>query len=92
VPYTLECQYNLAIDGIKKLRDGARYLELRPEAQMRWRDEIARRSEPTRWLAGGCTSWYVNDEGVNTNNWVGPWLEFKRRTRQIDPADFELVA
>ena len=92
VPYTLECQYNLAIDGIKKLRDGARYVELKPEAQMRWREEIARRSEPTRWLSGGCTSWYVNDEGVNTNNWVGPWLEFRRRTREIDPVDFELVA
>jgi cation diffusion facilitator CzcD-associated flavoprotein CzcO len=92
VPYTLECQYNLAIDGIKKLRDGARYVELKPEAQMRWREEIARRSEPTRWLSGGCTSWYVNHEGVNTNNWVGPWLEFRRRTREIDPVDFELVA
>ena len=52
---------------------------------MRWREEIARRSEPTRWLKGGCTSWYVNDEGVNTNNWVGPWLEFRRRTARDRP-------
>ena len=92
VPYTHECQFNYAIDGLRRLRAGARYLDLTPEAQARWREEIERRSEPTRWTQGGCTNWYVNGEGINTNNWVGPWLEFKRRTRQIDPADYEMVA
>ena len=91
VPYTLECQYNYAIDGVRRLRAGARYLQVKPEAQKRWREEIARRSASTRWIKGGCTNWYVNGEGINTNNWVGPWLEFRRRTAEIDPADFDLV-
>ncbi len=28
----------------------------------------------------------------NTNNWPGPWLEYRRRTRRLDPADYEFVA
>lgn len=92
VPYTLECQFNYAVDALRKLRRGPRYLDLRPEAQRRWREEIERRSEPTRWTQGGCTSWYLNGAGVNTNNWPGPWLEYRRRTMRLDPADYEAVA
>ena len=33
-------------------------------------------------------NWYMNGEGVNTNNWPGPWLEFRRRTLQLNPGDY----
>ncbi len=92
VPFTLESQFNLAIDALQTLRrEGLRYIDVGERTQLAWREEIARRSAGTRWLRGGCDSWYINGEGVNTNNWPGPWLEFRRRTRQIDPSDFDLV-
>lgn len=91
VPYTLECQFNYAIDAIRRLRDGHRYLDLRPEAQAAWRAEIDERSEPSVWLQGGCSNWYIDETGINTNNWPGGWFEFKRRTERITPADYELV-
>lgn len=93
VPYTLECQFNYVLDAVRRLReDGLRYLELRPETQSNWRREIEQRSEKTVWLDGGCTSWYTNSSGQNTNNWPGPWLEFRRRTRRINPGDYRAVA
>ncbi len=89
VPYTLECQYNYALDAIRRTREnGIRYIDLKPQAQERWRREIAERSEPARWMTGGCGNWYVNERGENTNNWPGPWLEFRRRTRKINPGDY----
>ena len=30
----------------------------------------------------------MNDAGVNTNNWPGPWLEYRRRTRRINPGEY----
>ena len=90
VLFTLECQYDYVIDATRRLRDGARYIDVTPEAQQRWRSEIEERSAETRWMQGGCTSWYLTADGVNTNNWVGSWREFKRRSEQIDPADFSL--
>ena len=92
VPYTLECQFNYVIDAIRRLRaGGARYIDLRSAAQDAWRREIAERSSISVWNSGGCSSWYLNEAGENTNNWPGPWLEFRRRTRRIDPADYEFV-
>jgi len=89
VPYALECQFNYVIDAVRRLGDrDLRWIDLKPEAQERWRREIENRSLDTVWTSGGCTSWYTNAAGENTNNWPGPWLEYRRRTRRIDPADY----
>jgi cation diffusion facilitator CzcD-associated flavoprotein CzcO len=93
VPYLLECQYSYVLDAIRRLGDGGfRSIELRPDVQEAWRDEIAQRSRRTVWTSGGCRNWYLNAEGENTNNWPGPWLEYRRRTRRIDPSHYRLVA
>lgn len=93
VPYTLECQYNYVVDAARRMRErGFRWIELKPEAQERWRREMEERSAKTVWNAGGCASWYLNAAGVNTNNWPGPWLEYRRRTKRIDPADYRVAA
>ncbi len=89
VPYTLECQFNYVIDAIRRMRaEGLRWIDLKPEVQARWRQEIDQRSRDTVWTTGGCTNWYTNEAGRNTNNWVGPWLEYHRRTRRINPGDY----
>ena len=54
VPYTLECQFNYAIDGIRKLRDrDLRWIDLKPEVQAAWRrgDGATARSS-TQWVTG----------------------------------------
>ncbi len=89
VPYTLECQFNYVIDAVRRLRErDLRWIDLKPEAMARWRAEMVERSAGTIWVTGGCTSWYTNAAGHNTNNWPGPWLEYRRRTRRIQPADY----
>ena len=80
------------LDAIARLREGGfRYIELRPETQAEWRREMEERSRNTAWMAGGCTNWYINESGVNTNNWPGPWLEFRRRTHRINPGDYRVA-
>jgi cation diffusion facilitator CzcD-associated flavoprotein CzcO len=92
VPYTLESQFNYVLDGIRRLREGGfRWLDLRPETQERWRAEIAERSADTVWTTGGCGNWYVNSKGENTNNWPGPWLEYRRRTKRLNPGDYRVA-
>ena len=93
VPYTLESQFNYVADAIRRLRDGGyRWLDLRPEVQERWRAEMAERSADTVWASGGCSNWYLNGKGENTNNWPGAWLEYRRRTRRINPGDYRVAA
>jgi cation diffusion facilitator CzcD-associated flavoprotein CzcO len=92
VPYTLECQFRYVLDALRRLREGAfRYIDLRPQAQAEWRREIEERSRETLWMSGGCSNWYVTEEGVNTNNWPGPWLEYRRRTNRLNPGDYRVA-
>jgi cation diffusion facilitator CzcD-associated flavoprotein CzcO len=89
VPYTLECQVNYVVDAVRRLdEEELAWIDVRPEVLAAWRDEIAERSRSTQWVLGGCTNWYVNGEGVNTNNWPGPWLEYSRRTGRLNPGDY----
>jgi cation diffusion facilitator CzcD-associated flavoprotein CzcO len=92
VPYTLESQFNYVLDAIGRLREGGyRWIDLRPEVQERWRAEMAERSANTVWTSGGCANWYLNSRGENTNNWPGAWLEYRRRTRRINPGDYRVA-
>ncbi len=92
VPYTLESQFNYVLDAIGRLRAGGyRWIDLRPEVQEAWAREMAERSADTVWASGGCTSWYLNGKGENTNNWPGPWLEYRRRTKRINPGDYRVA-
>jgi cation diffusion facilitator CzcD-associated flavoprotein CzcO len=91
VPFLIECQANYVVDAMRRMGDrDLRYIEARPEALAEWSREIAERSRHTVWVTG-CSNWYVNDEGVNTNNWPGPWLEYRRRTRRLNPGHFRAV-
>jgi len=93
VIYTLECQFNYALDAVRRLGEqGLRYIELKPEAMAEWRAEIDERSAPSVWTTGGCDNWYLNAEGANTNNWPAGWLEFRRRTKRLDPGHYRAAA
>ena len=94
VPYTLECQFNYVIDAIRRMRARRPALD-RPEARgpgalARARSTSA--AADTVWTTGGCTTGTRTPRARNTNNWPGPWLEYRRRTRRINPADYRAAA
>ena len=75
-----------------RIREGGhRYLDLKAEVLHQWRDEMEARSAKSVWTQGGCQTWYVTKEGVNTNNWPGPWLEYKRRTLRVNPDEYQFI-
>ena len=87
--YMLEAQVRYVLSAISVLRSGAaRFVDVKPEPMQRFRAELAERLGESIWAAG-CSSWYQTEAGVQTNNWPGPALEYERRTRQINLADFE---
>jgi hypothetical protein len=67
---------------------GASVLEVRPDVQARWNEEVQRKAAPTVWNSGGCSSWYLDDAGRNTTLWPDYTFRFVRRTRQFSPADY----
>lgn len=45
----------------------------------------------TVWNTGGCTSWYLDANGRNTTIWPGTTGEFRRATRRVDLAEYEVL-
>jgi hypothetical protein len=55
-------------------------------AQQAFVAEVDDLSAGSVWTAGGCNSWYLNDNGRNINLWPGSTFDYRRRTLRFDPA------
>jgi cation diffusion facilitator CzcD-associated flavoprotein CzcO len=85
----LESQLQLVRDLVRRVRAGQR-VEVRADVQRRWNDRLQQRLKGTVF-AGGCTSWYLDARGRNTQNWPGTTLEFRWRTRRLREEDYLLT-
>ncbi|MEA5364578.1 NAD(P)/FAD-dependent oxidoreductase [Amycolatopsis sp., V23-08] len=89
--YMIERQARYIRQAVEQLsRPGVSYLDVLPEVEARYDDEVQARLGHSVWSA--CTSWYRQADGRVTTNWPGLVTEYDRRTRRLDPADFRVVA
>jgi cation diffusion facilitator CzcD-associated flavoprotein CzcO/acetyl esterase/lipase len=87
--YQLESQMNYIVDAIRALSHNGGWLSVRPEVQQEFDREMQDRLSTSVWQTG-CNNWYVDENGRNTNNWPGFTLEYRRRTRRLELADYEV--
>ena len=85
--YMLESQFHYVLQCLERLQQQP-VLEVRAEVQSAFNQRIQQQIRDTVWDKG-CSSWYKTDSGKNTANWPGFTFDYRRRTRQLDPADFE---
>jgi cation diffusion facilitator CzcD-associated flavoprotein CzcO len=88
--YMLESQVRYVMSAIAAYERGVAPLEVRADVERAFNDRLQKRIGKSVWAAG-CDSWYINENGVNANNWPEFTFEYRRRTRAIDLADFEPV-
>ncbi|MFI8232012.1 flavin-containing monooxygenase [Streptomyces sp. NPDC085900] len=89
----IESQLNYMVDFLRQLDvlGGRAVLDARPGAVSAWTLRVQERMKRTVWDTGGCTSWYMDANGRNTTIWPGTTTEFRRATRRVDLAEYELV-
>jgi cation diffusion facilitator CzcD-associated flavoprotein CzcO len=89
----IEAQVRYAMDCLKLMkRRKQRVLEVRPEIQQSFVEEIYRRLSGTVWQSGGCKSWYQDQStGEITTIWPGSVVSYLRRTRSVSPSDYLLT-
>ncbi len=89
----IEAQLNYLADYLRQLDvlGGKIALDARPAAVQHWNDTIQERMTRTVWSRGGCDSWYLDANGRNTTVWPGTTSEFKKATRQVDLAEYEVL-
>jgi hypothetical protein len=89
----IESQLNYMADYVRQLETlgGRVALAARPSAVNAWNRRVQDRMKRTVWNTGGCTSWYLDANGVNTTVWPGTTTEFRSATRRVDLAEYEVV-
>jgi cation diffusion facilitator CzcD-associated flavoprotein CzcO len=93
IVYMIEAQVAYLVDMVDRARTtGQDVLEVRPEVQASFNDDIQSRMGPTVWLSGGCASWYLDDRGRNTTLWPDFTWRFKKLTARFDPESYMIRA
>ncbi|MEU1305997.1 flavin-containing monooxygenase [Streptomyces shenzhenensis] len=89
----IESQLNYLADFLRQLDvlGGRAALDARPGAVRGWNERVQERLKRTVWSTGGCTSWYLDASGRNTTVWPGTTTEFRRATRRVDLAEYQVL-
>jgi cation diffusion facilitator CzcD-associated flavoprotein CzcO len=91
IVHMLESQIRYVLDAVAQLeRRPGSALAVRPEVAERSRGEMQGRLSRSVW-ATGCSSWYLDANGHNANNWPGTMREYRRRTRRLNREDYEVL-
>jgi cation diffusion facilitator CzcD-associated flavoprotein CzcO len=90
VIYTIEAGIGHVIAALNELdRAGASRIELRRDTAEAYDRELRSALGQTVWHSG-CTSWYVDENGNDPNQWPWLWSTYRKRTAEIDPGAYEL--
>ena len=93
VVFMIESQINYVLSCLRPLcRGDIGYLDVRQSVQDAFNAEIQGNLDDAVWSAGGCRSWYLDQNGVNRTLWPGFTWQYWLRTRKADPRDYEIVA
>ncbi|MEY2247027.1 flavin-containing monooxygenase [Streptomyces sp. BF23-18] len=89
----IESQLNYMADFVRQLDvlGGRVALDARPAAVDAWNHKVQERMKRTVWNTGGCTSWYLDANGVNTTVWPGTTSEFRSATRRVDLGEYDVL-
>lgn len=89
--FMIERQVEYVLQAMRlAARSGAQAVEVREDVQDRYVTQVQSRLRDSVW-ASGCQSWYLDENGRNIAIWPNFTTAYWRRTRRLDPDDFELV-
>ncbi len=89
--YMIESQLSYILDCLRKMeRRDVQAVEVQPEVEKAFNEEMQRRMKRTVWTSG-CMSWYLDANGHNTTLWPGFTFEFRHRTRRFDARHYTLI-
>ena len=90
VIYTIEAGVKHVIAALGELeRARARRIELSAAKAEAFDRELRAALANTVWHTG-CTSWYVDENGNDPNQWPWLWSTYRKRTERIEPGAYEL--
>lgn len=93
VVYMSEAQIEHVVGALRYMRrHGVAALAPKAEAQAAYVAGVDRRMRGTVWVAGGCSSWYLDRTGRNSAVWPDFSWRYHRRVARFRPEEYAMVA
>ncbi|MCU1475761.1 MAG: 4-hydroxyacetophenone monooxygenase [Subtercola sp.] len=90
--YIIESQIDYVMQALAGMsRLGATAIEPTPDAQASYNRTVQSTLRGSVWSTGGCTSYYVDDDGRNTIIWPHRASAFRRAVHTFDPSEYDIV-
>ncbi|MCS5734509.1 flavin-containing monooxygenase [Herbiconiux daphne] len=91
--YIIESQIDYILSALDYVdATGVAFVEATPEGEHAYVDDLARRSEGSVWLSGGCHNWYVDPRTQTlTVTWPDFAYQFREENSRFDPASYHLA-
>ncbi|MFE6864102.1 flavin-containing monooxygenase [Nocardia sp. NPDC057668] len=91
-PLVSEAQTRYILSAIDTLhRRGVRTVEVTLAAERAWNRDKDAKLAASVWNAGGCSSYFHNDRGVNTALWPGPLRDMKEQLSVFDIENYSIT-
>jgi cation diffusion facilitator CzcD-associated flavoprotein CzcO len=89
VVYMAEAQIDHLIGALRYMRQtGVDAIEPTEDAQRAFLADVDRRMRGTVWVAGGCSSWYLDRTGRNSTLWPDASWRYRRRASRFVAAEY----
>ena len=85
----IESQITYVLGALRALRL-TRAVDVRPEVQAAYNQELQAKLARTVWQTGGCSSWYQTAGGKNTTLWPGYTFGYRHATRRFDSENYTI--
>ena len=82
-----EAQSRYVVDAVRYSVKNDVSIEPTLEAQEEFVQLVDGLTDGTVWTSGGCSSWYLDATGRNSNLWPGATIDYHRRTLRFRPDD-----
>ncbi|WP_309234913.1 NAD(P)/FAD-dependent oxidoreductase [Nocardia sp. XZ_19_385] len=91
--FMIESQIAYIVDALTTVRTrGVRRVEVKPQVQQAFLDEMDQRSAATVWVTGGCTGYYQTPDGRNAGLYPNWSFQYRQRTSRFDIDSYEVNA
>jgi cation diffusion facilitator CzcD-associated flavoprotein CzcO len=88
--YMIESQVEYILRALQTMqRERAAAIEVRPQVERVYNEQIQQKLGRAIWSTGGCKSWYLDPRtGKNTTLWPGFAFRFRQATRRFSMGDY----
>ena len=87
--FMIESQVSYIIGALRGMqKEKLKSMDVRSDVMTRYNEKLQEKIKGAVWTQGGCSSWYLDEQGRNTTLWPGFTWAFRLETRKFDSSDY----